>query len=274
MAITIPTKVQARIIEGLKKFQPIVESAKIRDANESDTVVLLTGILSDILGFDKYTDITTEHSIRGTFCDLALKVNGNVFIIIEAKAIGIDLKDQHVKQAVDYGANKGIDWVILTNGVTWRVYKLLFTKPIQHIPVFQFEFLQIKSKSPDDLELLFNISKEGILKNSLENLYVQKQATNKFMIGNLLYTESVLSTIKKELKSIYPDLKVTNEEIEKVLFNGVIKREINEGEESDEAKKKIAKSLKKKDKIKSEKSINTTSAESTISNELPTIPID
>ena len=274
MAISIPTKVQSRIIEGLKKFQPIVESAKIRDANESDTVVLLTGILSDILGFDKYTEITTEHSIRGTFCDLAIKINGNVSIIIEAKAIGIDLKDQHVKQAVDYGANKGIDWVILTNGVTWRVYKLLFTKPIQHIPVFQFEFLQIKSKSMDDLELLFNISKEGIIKNSLENLYVQKQATNKFMIGNLLYTESVLNTIKKELKSIYPDLKVTSEEIEKVLFNGVVKREINEGEESEEAKKKIAKSLRKKDKIKNEKNTNQTSAESSISNELPTIPIE
>ena len=65
------------------------------------------------------------------------------------------------------------------------------------------------------------------------------------MIGNLLYTESVLSTIKKELKSIYPELKVTNEEIERVLFNGVIKREINEGDESEEAKKKIAKSIKK-----------------------------
>ena len=274
MSISIPTKVQSRILEGLKKFQPIVESAKIRDANESDTVVLLTGILSDILGFDKYTEITTEHSIRGTFCDLAIKINGNVSIIIEAKAIGIDLKDQHVKQAVDYGANKGIDWVILTNGVTWRMYKLLFTKPIQHIPVFQFDFLQIKSKSIDDLELLYNISKEGILKNSLENLYVQKQATNKFMIGNLLYTESVLNTIKKELKSIYPDLKVTSEEIEKVLYNGVVKREINEGEESDEAKKKIAKSLRKKDKIKNDKNIYTPSAESTISNELPTIPIE
>ena len=142
------------------------------------------------------------------------------------------------------------------------------------IPVFQFEFLQIKSKSTDDLELLFNISKEGILKNSLENLYVQKQATNKFMIGNLLYTESVLTTIKKELKSIYPDLKVTNEEIEKVLFNGVIKREINEGEESDEAKKKIAKSLRKKDKIKTEKINNISSAETEISNELPKIPIE
>ena len=52
--MAIPTKVQTRLVEGLKKFQPIVESAKIRDANESDTVVMLTGILSDILGFDKY----------------------------------------------------------------------------------------------------------------------------------------------------------------------------------------------------------------------------
>ena len=73
---SIPTKIQNRIAEGLKKFQPIVESAKIRDVNESDTVVLLTGILSDILGYDKYTEITTEMAIRGTFCDLALKING------------------------------------------------------------------------------------------------------------------------------------------------------------------------------------------------------
>jgi hypothetical protein len=273
--MAIPTKVQSRIIEGLKRFQPIVESAKIRDANESDTVVLLTGILSEILGFDKYTDITTEHSIRGTFCDLAIKINGNISLIIEAKAVGIELKDPHVKQAVDYGANKGIDWVILTNGVTWRIYKILFTKPIQHIPVFQFDFLQIRSKVSEDLEMLYSISKEGILKNSLEEIYVQKQATNKFIIGNLLYTDSVLNAIKKELKSIYPDLKVSNDEIQKVLFNGVIKREINEGEESEEAKRKITKSLKKKEKQKSIKSIEVNkTAETPISNELPSVPLE
>ena len=171
--MAVPSKIQTRLIDGLKKFQPIIEAAKIRDANESDTVVMLTGILSDILGFDKYTDITTEHAIRGTFCDLALKINGNISIIIEAKAVGIELKDPHVKQAVDYGANKGIEWVILTNGVTWRIYKILFTKPIQHIPVLQFEFLQIRSKSTDDLELLYLITKEGIHKNSLEEYYIR-----------------------------------------------------------------------------------------------------
>lgn len=271
--MAIPSKIQTRLIDGLKKFQPIVEAAKIRDANESDTVVILTGILSEVLGFDAYTEITTEHAIRGTFCDLAIKINGNVAILLEAKAAGMDLKDPHVKQAVDYGANKGIDWVILTNGSTWRIYKILFTKPIQHIPVIQFEFLQIRSKSTEDLELLYMISKEGITKNSLEECYIQKQATNKFMVGNLLYSDSVLSTIRKELKLIYPEIKVSTEEIQKVLFESVVKREINEGEESEEAKKKIQKSLRKKEKIKLEK-INVPQAETKISNELPGVPIE
>lgn len=253
----VPQKIQTRIIEGLKRFQPIVESAKIRDVNESDTVVLLTGILSEILGYDKYTDITTELAIRGTFCDLALKINGKISILLEAKAIGIELKEQHVKQAVDYAANKGIDWVILTNGVSWKVYKVLFTKPIQNILVLDIDFLKLRPKSADDIELFFNISKEAVTKSSLEACYVQKQATNKFMIGNILYTESVINSIKKELKSIYPEIKVSNDEVVNVLTAGVVKREIIEGEESDEAKRKITRAVKKKEKVKIEKSSDT-----------------
>ena len=250
---TIPLKIQTRIIDGLKRFQPIVESAKIRDVNESDTVVLLTGILSEILGYDKYTDITTELAIRGTFCDLALKIDGKIAILLEAKAIGIELKEQHVKQAVDYAANKGIEWVILTNAVSWRVYKVLFTKPIQNILVLDIDFLKLRPKSSDDIELFYEISKEAVAKSSLELCFIQKQATNKFMIGNILYSESVVSSIKKELKFIYPDIKVSNDEIINVLSAGVVKREILEGEESDEAKRKIIKAVKKKEKIKNEK---------------------
>ena len=251
----IPVKIQSRLVEGLKKFQPIVESAKIRDVNESDTVVLLIGMFSEILGFDRYTDITTELAIRGTFCDLALKVDGKIRILIEAKAVGLELKDQHVKQAVDYAANKGIEWVILTNGVSWRVYKILFTKPIQHIPVLEFDFLKIRSKSSDDLELLFAVSKEAVSKCSLDDFFTQKQATNKFMIGNIILTDIIMSGIRKELKSIYPEIKVTTDEIKNVLLQGVLKREILDGEESEDAKKKILRSQKKREKLKEEKKV-------------------
>jgi predicted type IV restriction endonuclease len=252
----INQKIQSRISDGLKRFQPIIESAKIRDVSESDTVVMLTGILSEILGYDKYLDITTELAIRGTYCDLALKIDGNLSLLIEAKAIGIELKEQHVKQVVDYAANKGIEWVILTNSVNWRVYKVVFSKPIQNILVCDIDFLKLRPKAIQDIEQLFLLSKEAVSKSSLDEYFTQKQATNRFMVGNLLCEESILNTLKKELKQIYPDIKVTNEEIKTVLTSDVIKRELLTGEEADDARKKIAKANKRKEKLKTEKKPN------------------
>lgn len=250
---TLNTKTLERIREGLKRFQPIVESAKIRDVNESDTVVLLTGILSDILGYDKYTEITTELSIRGTYCDLALKVDNKILLLLEAKSVGIELKEQHVKQAVDYAANKGIEWVVLTNAVTWKVFKIVFTKPIQNILVCDINFLNLSTKGTDDLEYFGLLSKEGVLKSSLEDYYTQKQATGRFLIGNLICEEPILNAIRKELKIIFPEIKVGIEEIKQVLVSEVLKRELLEGDDASEAKKKIAKALRKKEKAKNEK---------------------
>ncbi len=258
---TVNTKVLDRVREGLKRFQPIVESARIRDVNESDTVVLLTGILSEVLGFDKYTEVTTELSIRGTYCDLAIKIEGKLILLIEAKAVGIELKEAHVKQAVDYAANQGIEWVVLTNAVSWRIYKVVFSKPIQNILVCNVDFLSLRTKGTEDIELFSILSKEAILKSSLEDFYTQKQATNRFMLGNLLCEEAVLNAIRKELKGIFPDIKVTADEIKDVLVSEVLKRELLDGDDAIDAKKKIAKAAKKKEKAKSEKANNNSSEE-------------
>ena len=90
---------------------------------------IVTDMLSEILGFDKYSEVTSEHAIRGTACDLAIKLDGTVEMLIEIKAIGIELKDAHVKQAVDYASNQGVDWAILTNGINWRIYKVISANP-------------------------------------------------------------------------------------------------------------------------------------------------
>src|SRR4051794_15821756 len=120
----VPTKVAARIAGGLKRFQPIVASAKARDVNESDTVVIVADILQEVFGYDKYSEITSEHLIRGTYCDLAVKVDGALAFLVEVKAIGLELKESFVKQAVDYAANQGIEWVVLTNAITWRAFRI------------------------------------------------------------------------------------------------------------------------------------------------------
>jgi len=95
---SLPAKVATRIASGLKRFQPILDSARARDANESDTVIIVMDLLSEILGYDKYSEITSEHAIRGTFCDLAIKIDGGLALLIEVKAIGLELRDQHVSR--------------------------------------------------------------------------------------------------------------------------------------------------------------------------------
>lgn len=240
----IPNKVKTRLMAGIKKFQPILNTAKAKDINESDTIVIITDMLSELFGFDKYSEITSEYAIKKTYCDLAIKVDGKLRFLLEAKAIGLELKDDYIKQALDYGANAGVDWVILSNGYIWRIYKISFTKPIENELVYEIDLLNINPKKQSDIELLYCISKEGLGKSLLEEYHLQKQASSRFLIGQIILSDTVIKSIKKTLKKVLPDAKITDDEISAVLFNEVLKREVLEGEKAKEAKRKINKALK------------------------------
>lgn len=236
---SIPAKVANRIREGLKRFHPILSSAKARDVNESDTVVVVTDLLQDVFGYDKYTEITSEHMIRGTFCDLAVKIEGELAFLLEVKAIGLDLKDHHVKQAVDYAANQGVEWVGLTNGTSWRVYKVSFTKPILHEVVVEFDLLSLSHRNASHIDLLALLAKEGWQKARISDYYSYKEALNRFTLGAVLTSEPVLELIRREMRRLTPGLKVEVEEIEGLLKNEVIKREVLEGDKAVAAQRQV-----------------------------------
>lgn len=245
--ITIPTKAKERLTTGVKRFQAIIAKARDKDINESDTVTIIADILSDLFGYDKYTEITSEYAIKKTFCDLAVQLDESPCFLIEAKAVGINLKDQQIRQAVDYGANSGIEWVLLTNTVNWKVYKIIFAKPIDMELVYEFDFLQLNPKRQSDLEMLFYLSKESMIKSSkitLADYYAQKQILNRFTFGQILLSESVLDVIKRQVKKMSPTSKLTSEEIAQILADEVIKREVLDGESAADAKKKVSKAMK------------------------------
>lgn len=241
----IPKKAAERLIAGLKRFQPILAAAKSRDVGESDTVTIITDMLAEVFGYDKYSEITSEYAIRGTYCDLAIKLDGTLQTLIEVKAIGIELKDAHVKQAVDYAANQGVDWVLLTNGVTWRVYHIIFAKPIDHELVIDIDFCALNPRSTTDLDMLFLWCKEGWQKSVLGEFHTQKQALSRFFLGAMILTPAVLEVIRRELRRVSPDVKIEIEQIRNVLASEVIKREVMEGDKAEEARKKIAKAASK-----------------------------
>jgi len=253
----IPKRVNERLVGGIKKFHKILEDARSRDINESDTVVIITDMLSEIFGFDKYSEITSEFAIRGTYCDLVTQIDGDLQYLIEVKAVGIELKESFIKQAVDYAANQGIDWVILTNGIRWIVYKIAFTKPIDKDQVIRFNFAELNPKNKSHLEIMFCLSKEGCNKSVLDEYHSQRQVLNKYFIGSVIITDPMLNTIRRELKKLAPDIGTDNEQIKKVISQEIFKREILESEKAQEASKKINYKIKKyqkaKDKIQEKK---------------------
>jgi predicted type IV restriction endonuclease len=247
---SLSNKVADRLIAGIKHFQPILAAAKARDAGEADTVTIIKDMLGDIFGYDKYSEVTSEHAIKGTYCDLAIKFDNTLQTLIEVKAIGLELKDSHVKQAVDYAANQGVTWVVLTNGIIWRIYKVTFEKPIGQELVVDLDFLSLKPKS--DFEDLYLWCKEAWgASSALDEFEARKQALSRFLIGAVILSEPVLDVIRRELRRVSQlskasaDVRIDTEQIEKVLTDEVIKREVLEGAKADEAARKVAKAVGK-----------------------------
>lgn len=258
--ITINTKVKERITKGIRKFQPILLKAQAADVNESDTVTIITDMLCEIFGYDKYENITSEFAIKKTYCDLAIKLNDKIPLLVECKAIALDLKEDYIRQATNYAADAGIEWAVLTNGMVWKIYRITFGKPIDKELVYEFNICNLSTKKQADIELLYYLCIEAFSKSSkatLEDLRAQKRILNKYIIGRIILTDSGIDSIRKNLRKLYPDVKATNEELHTIIYNEVLKREIVEGDFADEAKKTIAKQERKinNTKVKKESEI-------------------
>lgn len=249
--IYIPKKESEAISSGLSKYQKILAIAKARDLNESDTVTIISDMLADIFGYDKYLDVTSEYAIRGTFCDLAIKINNNIEYLIECKSIGTDLRENHLKQVIDYGANQGVNWVILTNGLVWQLHKIHFEQPISHKLVMEFDISTLNPRSDDTKELLYILHKSALGKNLREEHYTKTQLINPYTITQVLLSPAIINALKKEIKRL-SDIKLDDEEISTFLSQTIVKRDLIENESAKLAEKTI-KRLQKTAEKKSEK---------------------
>src|SRR5438477_11447085 len=110
------------LLNKLRKFADAFREARDRGANESDTVMFLVKFFEEVLGYESLKgEISKEVCIKEKYCDVALKIEGTVRILVEGKAASVKgLIDKHIDQAENYASKAGIRWVILTNGVEWK----------------------------------------------------------------------------------------------------------------------------------------------------------
>lgn len=237
----IPKRVEERLVRSIVKFQQVLKVAKDRDVNETDTVSIVKDMFAEIFGYDKYLEITSEFSVRGTFCDLAIKVDNKVEFLIETKAIGLELKESHLRQALDYCANSGVQWAILTNGIYWEVYKVKFDQPINAEPICSFDMMGVNPRDEEHQAQLFVVCREGLAKDAREEYHEKIQTVNRFLLSALVLSDEIIGDIRKELRKISGGVLVSVEEINKVLMTEVLKRDTIEGDEATKAQARIKK---------------------------------
>nr|WP_254447660.1 type I restriction enzyme HsdR N-terminal domain-containing protein [Sphingomonas sp. ID1715] len=197
-------------------------------------------MLTDIFGYDKYTELTSEQQIRGTFCDLAVKIEGKVHYLAEIKSAGTSLNQNHLRQAVNYGAHEGIEWVLLTNAIVWKVYRIKFGQPLDWDEVYCFDMGTISSRSADDLGKLFMLCRESISSDALQEYHRQAQIMNRYVLAEILQSDALVSALRKEMRRLF-DLKSTDEELRLLLTTEVIKRETQDGDPAKQAKSAVKK---------------------------------
>jgi hypothetical protein len=235
----IPNKLREKLTTSLKRMVPVIINQKTRDISEADTVTIVKDVLSEVFGYDKYADLTGELGIRGTSCDIAIKLDDKLAMLVEVKAIGIELQDRHVKQAIDYASNQGIEWAILTNGAVWRLYHVIFAKPIDKRLLVEVDLQALDPKDECDLERLYPFTKEGFRRDAHVELRDRQDATSRFVLAALLLkNESVIAVVRRELRRVV-DVLVGEEEILKALRDEVIKQSALEGPEFDTAVRRV-----------------------------------
>lgn len=214
-----------RINSNLKKFQNIVAQAKSRSLNEADTRDIVKAIISDILGFDPFFEVTGEFSIKGQFADFAVKSGESILFFTEVKSIETKLDEKHLFQVIGYAANHGVEWAVLTNSDRWIVYRLFAGEEKRTEVVLDFH---LSSSSPTELtENFLKFSKEGFKQSLLKAHWQNLQALAPRRVAEILVSDLVASVVRKEIAK-QSGLKVTDQVVQEIVLNQVIRGDISD----------------------------------------------
>ena len=74
------------------------------------------------------------------------------------------------------------------------------------------------------------------------------QSVNRFVIGAIVQNDVVLNVIRRELRKMSAGIKISNSDVNKLLAEEVLKREVIEGEKAEKAKKQVCRFYKKASK--------------------------
>ncbi|HMK04163.1 MAG TPA: type I restriction enzyme HsdR N-terminal domain-containing protein [Ferruginibacter sp.] len=193
---------QQKLLNSLKAYRKDFLDGNIKELDESGTRIMINRFLSDVLGYKQLEEIKTEYMIKGTYADYVIQVNIKRHFLVEVKALSFQLSERHLRQTVNYGANEGIEYALLTNGRNFEFYKIIFEQPISSHLIFSLDLGDAASLR-NAAGHLQHLHKESVVKHVFKPLWNKCEATDPYNIAGILCSDAVLKCIKKMIKTRY-----------------------------------------------------------------------
>jgi hypothetical protein len=220
----LSTQKLLKFTQSIKEYKKKFLDKPLGELDESGTRLLINHFLTEMLGYETLSEVKTEYMIKGTYADYVIQIGGKRHFLVEVKALSLNLSSNHLRQSINYGANEGIDFVLLTNGRVFELYKVLFEKPISHELIFSLDLSELATLKliADQLQYLH---KDSVLKKGLDVLWDRHSALSPKNLSKLLFSTEVVKFLQKELKKKYKikfDEVVIENAVKRIAMESVI----------------------------------------------------
>lgn len=194
-----------QIREGFRKLHPRLAEIAGGKSSEQDVRLWCCDALVQALGYDATKNIKLEYKILGQSADIVLHENGKIFLVIECKNTKSKLRNSVRDQAAGYATSLGAEWAVTTNGLIWRLYRVIPQEgdSPRFIEVFDVALLDEDGVSEEDAENLYLLSPRAVFGGDLEKRSHERACTNKKRVLKALESERVLKALRIELQNTY-----------------------------------------------------------------------
>lgn len=193
---------QQKLLNSLKAYRKEFLDSGLKELDESGTRIMINRFLSDVLSYKQLEEIKTEYMIKGTYADYVIQLDKTRHFLVEVKALSFELSEKHLRQTINYGANEGIEYALLTNGKSFEFYKIIFEQPISSRLIFALD-LSDAAGLKNAASYLQHLHKDSVVKNSFRPLWNKCEATDSYNIAGIICSDTVLKCIQKLIKSRY-----------------------------------------------------------------------
>lgn len=195
-------KARDRIATGIRRLAKPTQMLRDKDAAEADTRHLVTDMLVEILGFDKYENLTAEFNVKGDWADYGIRIDKQVVAFVEVKRISQELSPKHLRQVESYALREGVEIAILTNGQVWQAYEVVASKGQQSEVSFIFgiDLLDESTKNAHKVDMLLLLSVEGFTRGLLKDFVEKRNALAPRTVIPAILSEPVVDAIRKAVR--------------------------------------------------------------------------